>query len=660
MKIKHVFLVFVVGVIIFLSAVLSVFTNNRFENFYEEEVNLNAERTVEIAKREIGDYFREISDYAKEFSSDENLKAYLAGDSSRAELVKNYISGSVNSSKSLIQVAVCDVYGNHLPISTGYSERIYQNFTTEILEKQITENYGYTNLNDFVLSNNTKNTFCYVFKIYIGDKLSAYGIFFYNLDEFEEIVTMIESSTRYSLAICDNSGNTIVSPFNSVSHYENIAGYRDVAKSIDKTVKNGDISEVKYKRNRENMIMTGSAVKSTRNKNGGTWSVLASISSKNAAEGVEELESSLAAFASIFTVVIAVVSAWMVLKYLGPIDEIYKVFMKRSTGDSKARFNSKGKNDVVRIGNSVNALIEMLNESEERYKNIVEMTDNIIFEYNVVKNTVTFSDNFNSKFSFRAKSLKFEDSFFINGIVNRKEKADFEAFVDRLLKGESCQDEFSFKTIYGDFAWYIVRCACIKDSNDNMVKVIGAMIDIDRAKRREENLLKKANYDSLTQIFNRQSFEISLMNEYDLSQMRKTRVAVLFVDLDDFKYYNNNFGHALGDEALMFVGATLKRLVGNNGFAGRYGGDEFVVCYSETPSIQSSGELAREIISELGKGFDGVSVNKHFSVKCSVGIAYFTENSMDADSVIKDADEAMYSVKKNGKSDFSYYIKSKR
>lgn len=660
MKIKYTLITAAVFFLLIPIIVICMFVNSRFNSFHVKNKELHAAKVISIAQKQITDCFEEISEDAKEFASNEALKAYLSGDKDKETAVSGLVSGAVNSDKNVIQLAVYDANGTLLPVSTGYTEGIYPKISTSGFEVDIVENYGYTSINKYSLSNNTKNTFCYVFKIYNGDDFTGYGMFYYNLTMFEDIISNINNSTEYDMVISDSEGNIIKAPFNSVVTFKEIPAYDNAMEQFEDITKDMTVNPTDYESNGEDMVIIGGSVSATRNKNGATWGVLATITHEDVVQSVKELTGQVGVFGAVLTIALVVLVVLALLKYLKPLDEVYTVFEKRAKGDRTVRFSVKGKSDVVKIGNSVNALIDMVNESEERYNTIVNMTDNIIFEYNVLKNTVVFSDNFNSKFSFRAKTLRFEDSFFINGIVQRNQKQDFEAFVDRLLAGESCQGEFSFKTIYNDYAWYIVRCACIKDSEENIVKIIGAMVDIDRAKRREENLLKKANYDSLTQIFNRQSFEISLTNEYDLSQIRKTKVAVLFIDLDDFKYYNNNFGHALGDEALVFVGQTLKRIVGNNGFAGRYGGDEFVMCYSETSSIMSAGELAREIINELGKGFDGVSVKKHFEVKCSIGIAYFSENSMDADSVIKDADEAMYSVKKNGKSDFTYYSKPRR
>ena len=349
-----------------------------------------------------------------------------------------------------------------------------------------------------------------------------------------------------------------------------------------------------------------------------------------------------------------------IIFYTSSIDKLNNLLSRYLLGDKASRYKSKGNSDIVKIGNTVNRVLNDLGEITELYNLVINMTDNIIFEYNVNKNTVVFSDNFNSKFSFRAKTLKFSDSFFVNAVVHRKENSDFQSFIDMMLTGASKQGEFRFKTLYNDYAWHIIRSASIKDQDNNVVKIIGTMIDIDRAKRREENLLKKANFDSLTQIFNRLTFELTLLNEIELSQMRKSNIALLFIDIDDFKYYNNDFGHALGDEVLVFISSTLKKLVANNGFAGRYGGDEFVICYNESDDVPNSGEFAQDIIDTLSEGFDSTIIDKHFTVKCSIGIAYCNDASMQTDSLIKDADEAMYNVKKNGKSGYAYYANPRK
>lgn len=660
MKVKYKILTVAVIVLLIPFLVITFFVTDKFEDYHIFNKNLHAQKILSIAQKEVGDVFEDVIDVSRDFSSCESVKQYLGGEKQNETQAKSIVDGLIHSGHNLLQVAVYDAEGNLSPISSSYEDYIYPSLTAQDIDNEIVENFGFSQINKFVLSNKTKNNFTYSFKIFNGDILVGYAMFYYNLEMFEDIIYNINESTEYTVAIVDNGGNVIKAPFSGVNKFTAYAEFDGIQDKFEKAIKNNQVSPDEYVYDNKKQVVLGGAVEETANDKGFTWAVIATIPKETYLESVNKLNSQTVMFVLIFTGVVIFVAGMIILKYLKPLDSIYTIFEKRASGDKTVRFEYEGKGDIVKIGNSINLLLDMINERDECYDNLVNMTDNIIFEYNIPKNIITFSDNFNSKFSFRANSLKFEDSFFANGIVLRSQKADFENFVDRFLSGEACQGEFSFKTIYNDYAWYIVRCAPIKDSDDNIIKIVGAMIDINRAKLREESLLKKASYDSLTQIFNRHTFEVSLMNEYDLSQMRKSKVAVLFIDIDDFKHYNNNYSHALGDEALAFVGKTLKEVVGNNGFAGRYGGDEFVICYSETSSIMPAGDLAKEIIERLGNGFDGQSVNEHFEVKCSIGIAYFTDQSIDADSVIKDADTAMYTVKKNGKSDYSYYSKPRR
>ncbi|MBE6837711.1 MAG: diguanylate cyclase [Ruminococcus sp.] len=657
MKIKHTFIVMATAFLIVPILVLCLFASGRFENFHVSNRNLNTTKIINIAQKEIEGRFDEMSKNAYDFSANSHIINYLSGNEEEMVAVSDVITGVVDTDDDIVQAAIYDDDGKLLSVSSAYNEGVYPSITVETLESIITDNAGLTHLNEFQLLDSNKNTIAYVFRIHNASNFIGYGVFYYNLSMFEQVITRIESSTEMDLIISDNRGNIIMSPFNNILTFSQLTDYQNVVDQFKMIITDRKVVPTEYNNDNEEMVIMGGAITSTRNKKGATWGVLASMPTRIILEGSNQLATEMAVFSVIAMLVFIGAAVFLTLKYLKPLDDVASVFEKRANGDKFARFNGEGKSEVVQIGNGVNSLIDMINLNEERYNIMVDMTDNIIFEYSVAKDQVTFSDNFNSKFSFRAKTQKFADSFFLNGVVERKGKADFEEFVDKMVAGESLQGEFSFKNIYNDYAWYIVRCASIRDNNGNISKIIGAMIDIDRAKKREENLLKKANYDSLTQILNRQSFEVNLMNEFDLSQMRKTKVAVLFIDLDDFKNYNNNYSHALGDEALTFVGSTLKRVVGNNGFAGRYGGDEFVLCYSETPTSPSAGDIAKLIIREFGIGFDGVAFKEHFVVKCSIGIAYFTDHTMDADSVIKDADEAMYSVKKSGKSAFAYYSK---
>lgn len=641
---------------------ITIIVNIRFKSVSENEKYSMSEKLVSLVAGDMADKFDEMVYTGKYLTASAPVKSYMGGDGGQEQLVSTMLKDLAGSNEYLLAVAVYNASGEMLPASIGYADGIYlQQRSLDDLKKLSAQGYGFSEIEIGALSNHSSGVIRCVMSVMDEGKMLGYCEEYFDMRVFESTLSAVNGGGEYEVMISDRDGELSTSPFDNTVAIDNFDGLSEVKKDIGNALSDWKSVSSSYKTsNGEKMYIFGGGISSTKNSKDKTWGVFLIISS-------EKIEATANAFydqkrtATFFIFVLSMI-LWVVyvIRFTKPVSDIYNLFVKYNSGEKSARYSSAGNGDMERIGHSINFLMDTIDEVELRYSTLVDMTDNIIFEYNVAKDSIVFSDNFNSKFSFRAKSLKFEDSFFVNCMVQRKEKAQFDEFVDKLKNGESVQGEFRFKTIYGDYAWYLVRSVSAKDSKGNVTKIMGAMVDIDRAKRREENLLKKANYDSLTHVFNRSTFEVNLSNEYDLSQMRKTKIAVLFIDLDDFKHFNDTFGHALGDEVLTFTAETLKTLVGSNGFVGRYGGDEFVVCYGETNSTDEAGELAELIIEKLGEGFDGESAQGHFEVRCSIGISYFSDQSLDADSVIQDADEAMYTVKKKGKSDYSYFTNPRR
>ena len=211
-------------------------------------------------------------------------------------------------------------------------------------------------------------------------------------------------------------------------------------------------------------------------------------------------------------------------------------------------------------------------------------------------------------------------------------------------------NEYRWKNIYGDYIWILMRTATIRDRDGNIAKIVGVIVDIDRAKKSEKLLTERASYDSLTGLYNRESIERTIDNEIELINVRKSEVAILFIDVDDFKIYNDKYSHATGDQVLKFVANTINFVIKGFGTAGRYGGDEFVACVRNIETNEPT-RVARDILSGLKEGFTSDNGDK-LSVNASIGISIIKDSSMHVDEIIGMADDAMYKIKKNGKSNF--------
>ncbi|MGN0670920.1 MAG: diguanylate cyclase [Oscillospiraceae bacterium] len=360
----------------------------------------------------------------------------------------------------------------------------------------------------------------------------------------------------------------------------------------------------------------------------------------------------------VVTVVLGIISVIAAIVVSGlltaPLKNIQKTLETIRNGDHEARIRNMNNNEYGQLSRAFNNLVDDIVVSEDRYRNISEMSDNIIFEWNFKTNEVVFSNNFNKKFSYRAPSNHFGDSFLLKAKVHPDDLDRYRSDLDQLEKGNNFErNEYRIKNIYGDFIWVLMRTATLKDNEGKPVKVVGVMVDIDRGKKSEQQLTERASYDALTELYNRETIENQIDNEISLSEMRKSEMAVLFIDVDDFKHYNDNYSHATGDQVLKFLAKTIKTEVEGIGFGGRYGGDEFIVLLRDAETNDPA-LFAQRIIAKLNEGFDA-DIGEHLTVSVSIGIALIKDNyNTRVEYLIGKADDAMYSVKKSGKSNYAF------
>ena len=342
-------------------------------------------------------------------------------------------------------------------------------------------------------------------------------------------------------------------------------------------------------------------------------------------------------------------------KIANPLNMIENTLEKIRRGDHEARIGTVSNNEYGQLSRAFNNLVDEIVVSEDRYKTISDMSDNIIFEWNFKTNEVTFSNNFNKKFSYRPPSDHFGDSFLLKAKIHPDDADKYKDDLAALEKGKDFErNEYRIKNIYGDFIWVLMRTATIKNKEDKPVKVVGVMVDIDRAKKSEEQLTERASFDALTELYNRETIEQKINAEISLSEMRKSEMAVLFIDVDDFKHYNDNYSHATGDQVLKFVGKTIREAVADEvGFAGRFGGDEFVALVRNAET-NNPAAIAQKLIDTLAAGFDA-DIGERLTVSVSIGIAVIKDDyNTRVEYLIGKADDAMYSVKKSGKSNYAF------
>jgi diguanylate cyclase len=182
--------------------------------------------------------------------------------------------------------------------------------------------------------------------------------------------------------------------------------------------------------------------------------------------------------------------------------------------------------------------------------------------------------------------------------------------------------------------------------------VYGIAKDITRQKVAEKKLEKIAFTDYLTGLPNRYHFQHHLEKVLANARAKEHSVAILFIDIDNFKGINDSLGHNMGDAFLVQVANKMKNCLGNDDFISRQGGDEFLLLLEKVGKEEIE-ETIDCLFKELRQPF---FVNGHeFLITPSVGIAIYPDNGEDSDTLIKSADMAMYAVKEEGKNNYNYY-----
>lgn len=163
-------------------------------------------------------------------------------------------------------------------------------------------------------------------------------------------------------------------------------------------------------------------------------------------------------------------------------------------------------------------------------------------------------------------------------------------------------------------------------------------------------LERKAERDPLTGVNNKRAVEERIQDCVQQATENGSRVAVAFVDIDDFKDYNTKYGHQEGDSVIKFVASVLKDSV--QGVVGRYGGDEFLFCMTDVKSEEEVENIVKLILQRLNNGVRNKITGETMPIACSIGIVAEGGENISYSSLIHRADEAMYKAKEAGKNTY--------
>jgi diguanylate cyclase (GGDEF)-like protein/PAS domain S-box-containing protein len=205
----------------------------------------------------------------------------------------------------------------------------------------------------------------------------------------------------------------------------------------------------------------------------------------------------------------------------------------------------------------------------------------------------------------------------------------------------------------GELFWNDVHVAPVKGPDGEVTHFVGVLNDITEIKHYEKELERQANFDPLTSLANRNVLKDRIRHAIATSQRDGSLLAVGFMDLDNFKFINDSLGHNIGDELLKCVAERLLTCVRGEDTVARYGGDEFAFVLMGQKDEKTVVSLMERILKTIDRPFH---IGDHkFFVSCSIGLSFYPRDGADADTLLRNADAAMYRAKDSGRNNFQFY-----
>ena len=227
---------------------------------------------------------------------------------------------------------------------------------------------------------------------------------------------------------------------------------------------------------------------------------------------------------------------------------------------------------------------------------------------------------------------------------------------DRLvmLKGEIVtHNEYNVIAKTGETRCYRCEKQPLRNSMGKIIGMFGIAFDITEHKEIEEKLLFMAHYDSLTKLPNRIILNDRFKQAVAHSNRNETLIAICFLDLDNFKPINDNYGHATGDKIIIEVANRLNATIREEDTASRVGGDEFTLLLANIESLEQCEQLLDRLQNALELPYVIDECTHIISV--SIGVTVYPTDNHDFDTLVRHADQAMYQSKQNGMNKFRFF-----
>lgn len=288
-------------------------------------------------------------------------------------------------------------------------------------------------------------------------------------------------------------------------------------------------------------------------------------------------------------------------------------------------------------------------ETDNIYKRAYNVYNVGVWEWNVNKDEMFISEKAEEIIGYKLNSIKNMNKL-INAIAYERDKAlaiqDLNDYINGVIP--LYQSTFRIKTKNGKIRWVLFKGKIFKDEIENCNLLSGIMLDVTENKVFE-------GCDNLTKIPNGVFFLEKLNYSIKMAKVNNKKGALIFIDIDNFKIFNDNLGHHFGNIILKLFSQSITTLLGKYGELARLEGDKFAILIHEFNDIKEVEEICNKIYEYLKKPFEIMDNQVYITV--NLGVAVFPDNSSDSDELFKFCDFAMYESKRRGKNMYTFFYK---